>query len=130
MFMISASILTDLGKGGGGRNPISPKLVASSFFSSYFTHFLHFEASPSGSLWYQVMEQERIEIRKFEEVVYEVYFILKTFSLMLHCMGTRFHGSSEIRMGNLVSYVKGVKSQIDVHLFRHIDRRLFSCSFY
>jgi len=42
----------------------------------------------------------------------------------------RFHGSSEIRMGNLVSYVKGVKSQIDVHLFRHIDRRLFSCSFY
>lgn len=42
---------------------------------------------------YRDMKQESIEIL-FEEVVYEDYFIMKTFSLMLHC---RVLGSMEVQ---------------------------------
>ena len=42
---------------------------------------------------YRDMKQESIEIL-LEEVVYEDYFIMKTFSLMLHC---RVLGSMEVQ---------------------------------
>ena len=80
--------------GGEGGAPLVLNWLFLHSFPLCFTHFLYLEANSSGSLWYQVMKQESIEIRKFEEVVYEVYFILKTFSLMLHC---RVLGSMEVQ---------------------------------